>query len=202
MMPMATPEAKASGVPWWERAWHWLTGAGHHLVQAAGWLSQRQHIAEVVVVGLPVIVLLGLARTLVVWRLLEERQQWAIVPTSRFHSDEKSDETAYKNFANALSHVRLRAVGRQWWLRRAGALRVRLDTINQGGTIYSMGGPPWAKTVVEVAGYQGLILVPLDQLDPYELSPKGLIVRPDVELADQEEETDSGLFPIPFGDPQ
>ncbi len=198
-----TAAAKASGAHPWDRPLHWAGGAWHHLVQAAGWLVDQQHVAELVVIGIPLFVLLATLRTFAVWRLLGHRQQWAIVPTSRYPSGEKTAEDAYKNFSNALSHVRLRANVRQWWLRRAGALRIQLDTINRGGTIYSLGGPPWARTVVEVGGFAGLILVPMAELDPRDLSPKGLIVRPDEQI-DHEPETDTDpeLMPVPVGDPQ
>jgi len=209
MMPMAAHHAAspmtaplASGGSLWHRVNHGVDQAITWVSHLLPWLTVG-HLAEVVVIGIPTLVLLATLRTLTVWRVLETRQTWVIIPTERFQSSERTDETAYKNFSNALSHVRLRATSRQWWLRRSGALRVRLDTINRGGTMYSLGGPPWAKPVVEVAGYAGLILCPFEALDPRMLTPKGMLVHPADEIPfDIDEPTDPGLLPEPVGDPQ
>lgn len=152
----------------------WLTGVAHRTAHWFAWAFTMQHLAQVVLVGTPVLVLLVTLRAWHLRWLLKSRQSWAVIPTERY--TRRLSDDLVTNVGKILSQVRRRAVGLGWWMRPASAIRFRLDSINYGGTIYSMSGPAWAREVLETTGYTGVILCPMSALDLSRLTPKGLYV--------------------------
>jgi hypothetical protein len=161
----------------WDGTIHWLTGAVDQVAHWVTWTFTMQHLAEAVVVGAPLVALVGAVRTWHIFRVLRARRAWAVIPTERYIR--RLTDELVTNVGRILSQVRRPAVGLGWWLWPASAIRLRLDLVNRGGTIYSMSGPPWAREVIELATYTGLILCPMDALDLGRLTPKGLYVAPE-----------------------
>jgi hypothetical protein len=161
----------------WDGALHWLTGAADRVTHWVNWTFTTQHLAEVAVIGAPLLALVTMLRLWHIKRLLRARRAWAVIPTERY--TRRLSDDLVTNVGKIMSQVRRRAVGLRWWMWPASAIRFRLDVVNHGGTIYSISGPPWAREVLETAGFTGVILCPMDALDLSRLTPKGLYVAPD-----------------------
>ncbi|HZD68467.1 MAG TPA: hypothetical protein VFA45_05995 [Actinomycetes bacterium] len=161
----------------WDDAVHWLTSAGHQVVHWASWPLSVEHLAEVAVIGAPLVSLVTVLRIWHVFRLLERRRRWAVIPTERY--TRRLSDNLVTNVGKIMSQVRRRAAFLRWWMRPASSIRFRLDTITRGGMIYSIDGPRWAREVIETTGYTGIILCPMDALDLSQLTPKGIYVPPE-----------------------
>lgn len=192
--PTTTPPPGPSPAPW-DGTIHWLTSAFHNVVDWITWAFTVQHLAEAAVIGAPLLALLTMLRLWHIHRLLARRRAYAIIPTAR-HA--KMSEDAVDMVGRGLGQLRRRALLLRWWLRPASAFRIRLDTTNYGGTIYSLDGPPWMREQVETASFMGLILCPMDALDLGQLTPKGLYIPPE-EPFDFDAQTQPDAWPVPAG---
>jgi hypothetical protein len=101
---------------------------------------------------------------------LRERRSFMIVPTSR---TEKMEPRTYNTIVRSISQVRLRR--RNAIMQPAGAVRVSLSNANKLAVVHAMGGPPWMAGVLDVNNVTGVVVAPVDLIDPAMISPKSIL---------------------------
>jgi hypothetical protein len=115
-------------------------------------------------------------------RALRERRSFMIVPTSR---TEKMEPRTYNTIVRSISQVRLRR--RNAIMQPAGAVRVSLYNANKLAVVHAMGGPPWMAGVLDVNNVTGVVVAPVELVDPARISPKSILPPPWVEAGDQDD---------------
>jgi hypothetical protein len=153
------------------------------------WLT-KERLAELGVILIPIGWSVVGLRVWMLRRALRQRRSIFVIPTNR-STAASNWPIRVEHFSRTLSQVRLRRA--QWWMRPAGAMRIRLDTINGRGIVYTLGGPSWAQSMLRTSNYPGLLTCPADAVPLQMLTPKGLLVVPDEEDGDQD--MDTGTWP-------
>lgn len=139
-----------------------------------------RHLAVAAVCAAALVAAVLLARRMATRRALAGRQAYALLPTDRFAPSLEE----IVGYGKPLTRVR-RAVG-GWWTRRAGAVRIRLDSTASGGMLYSLAGPGWARSVLETPGYAEVASCAMAALDPAAVTPRG-VAGPAAEPGDPSE---------------
>jgi hypothetical protein len=103
-------------------------------------------------------------------RALRNRRQFMIVPTSRTESMQPRN---FNLLVRGISQVRLRR--RNTIMSPAGAVRIALTNANKLTVVHSMGGPPWMAGVLDVNNVAGVMVAPVELVDPAWISPKSIL---------------------------